>query len=208
RSLFFEALQRRLEAPELTLWISSLALTEWQAFREALSDRAIEEWERRVAALPEDIPLFEREAVWAKASIIITNTLKDASGLQDESLEAIKSYELHLEKQLDSYCRSLPEKMGLLGHLKNFTNVQWTKLAGFTPRSDLACILEFLPQDIRARMLQPLPAQQKQDVAELVRFHEDKRQKELRAFGEAIQALKHWAASIDKVVHLAVEYEE
>lgn len=208
RRLVFEAIQRRLQSAETALWISCLPDDAWQALMEALPLPVVEEWEHRVGMLPEDIAAYERDSVQAKSALLTLNALQDADAVHPETQSALKDYRAQLEVALHTHCEALPQRMGLLEHLRGFSNTQWTKLAGFTPREDMGCFMEFLPDDVAARLTHPLPARQKEVVAEAMALHQRKRREDLRAWGDVMQALKQWMATVSQVVHLTVEVHE
>lgn len=203
-----DGLTRKLQVDEWACWVGSLSQQEQKQVEAALPGGMWEEIVHRIENLEEEPPVYEREAAWAKVSMIAVQQLP----LLEEESEAftayLTAYSCQLSEELKGYCKELPVKLGLLRHLREFTNLHWQKLAGFTPRDEMAYMVDFLPQDVVARLMDPLPARQKKEVQEGAFHHRKKREREVRAYGEVMHALKRWAATVDKVLALPGSQEE
>lgn len=205
RRRFIEQLNRKMTPEEMGIWLKELEPQNWERLQADLTPGLKEDFSYRLEKVGDEVAPYEKEASEAKYSITAVTFLKDCSGLTSESKRMVQDYHQELEEQLAKYCVALPEKMGVLSHLRRFTNHQWTKLAGFTPRREMSQMVDFLPDDVVARLLDPLPSVQKEDVNQLAARLAEDRQDNPRAYAETISSFKRWGSVVNKVVALSLE---
>lgn len=207
RRKLMEVLSRRLEAKDIALLFTVLLEGEADYMLAVVSENLAKDIQFHMENKVELAKWtdYDANAVYAKYSIAAATYLLKEADVTALLKEEVVQYLEDLFKQLQVYCSGLPKKLGINDILSTFDLFKWRKLAGLTPRSDMAILSFVIDKAYLDQILECLPATQKEDVLQGIQFNERKYQGDIEFFVKVLEILKSWTVIVGK---LSKEEEE
>ncbi|MBN4066657.1 hypothetical protein JYU14_01065 [Simkania negevensis] len=194
-----EEWNRKLSRHDLAIVFSSIGPDYAEAVLQEASQALREDILFRMEHLRDDATEREYELACAKFSVITAQFLDGCEEISSQTRKKLNDYLQQLREGLLKYASKLPRKLGVLESLSHLSSAQWAKLAGLTPRQEMASLFIALPQDIIDKLIAPLPLSQREDVMQLVAFKKKELQKNMNAFGRCIESLISWTKTVEKI---------
>ena len=192
-----EALTRRLSARDLALYLGTLKEGEREQLLAAVSPMKAKDIEVQLEQLSE-APKEQVDVALSGASLVLLELFrktKISPGLE----QMIGSYSQELESSILRYCQVLPERLGITGVLSKFTDQNWMRLAGLTPREDMARLGMILDRPYFEKLKKPLPERQSKELQEFMKQQVQDRERDPERIGDIITTLRSWTATVTKV---------
>ncbi|SCA62827.1 hypothetical protein SCG7109_AE_00060 [Chlamydiales bacterium SCGC AG-110-M15] len=202
RRKLMEALNRRLVAKDFALLFTTLLGGEADFLLSVVSDnlsqdirfhmeneKELEEWTD-----------YDANAVYAKFSISSATYLSTDEDVSADLKQVLADYLEALFGQLQEYCCGLPKKLGIVDSFAQFDQTKWRKLAGLTPRQDMAILSFVVDKQLFDQMINCLPAVQKEDVNQAIQYFERSSEGDIEFFVKVLEVLKHWAVTVSKLI--------
>ncbi|MFT4552195.1 MAG: hypothetical protein ACI9S8_000820 [Chlamydiales bacterium] len=199
RRKFMEAVNRRIAPNELPLLFRDLSAEDAEILLGAISRHLAEEVAVDLQDESKEWSDYESNTIYAKYSVAAAKFLSESDGVSTDLKLYLEEYQEKLRVHLGEYCKSLPEKYGLLEILGRFTQTMWVKLAGLTPRKDMSFLFHVLPSEFFDKLLFCLPPAQKEDVKELIAYLEREKQGEISVFVDILDTLTQWVDIVKKL---------
>lgn len=199
RRKFFESINRSVSSRECFLLFIDLIEKDREALLKAVSPRLASEIREDLKKGAKNWSEQELNSVYARYSVAVASCQALLEEGSSELQSYIQEYKQNLREHLTSYCQTLPEKYGLLPLLEKLDVQEWRKLAGLTPRTEMALLSFSLPQEYLDKMLQRLPAEQKQDVLDLISIRSKEKQEKVGVFVDILEALKKWVFTVRRL---------
>ncbi len=202
RRKFMETLTRKLSAQDIALLLNYLEPSQISQILTAVSKRLSEDIRFHITNtdMTEVSPL-ELEMIAAKYSITTSSFLAETKDtLLQTTISYLEDYISSFRQQVESYISDLPEKLGIQEILDSLNQEQWARLAGLTPRKQIAKLSIALKENYTEQLTAPLPFSQLEDVRQLISFEKKEREKDLSHYGDSIEALKQWLPILQKLV--------
>lgn len=188
RRHLLEALHQALSDDEMALLLSKEART----LESVLSDKEKERF-----------ATFARPGEESPSGVASAVTLKFLGRHKDELTPAlqeyVKEYRCHLQKQLEDHCRSLYKSLAIDKALAGYSDSQWRRLTGLTPRDQLGSMAFAITPESLERIFSCLPERQKKEVKEAMAWREKERERRLEICGDTLVALKKWVGLVNKI---------
>ncbi|MDF2577614.1 MAG: hypothetical protein K0S74_1098 [Chlamydiales bacterium] len=200
-----EELVRTFSSEECAILFAPYSEMDLEPLFHAMSPVFAEDVQFHMQRLSEEELSYNFDSLAAKYSVITASFLQNCEEISDELNLYINEYLTRLRADLKMYCIQLPERFKLEDKLSKFSPLQWQKLAGFTPRRDMASIAAIIPERWWNALVNPLPSYQKEDLDQLTKLHTEKQMKHLTAFIDTIESLKRWITYINKVIEIEKE---
>lgn len=190
-----EAWSRELNAVDIGIFLRSLAPHILGRVFDSLGDNHQGEWRYLMEKKwPSNFPGYEEEQVQKRVSCVILNFLKQEHLLP----EIIEDYQNQIYEEIQNCLQSFPERMNLKSFLENFSELNWGRLAGFTPRDSMVDLAFVLPQNWLEKLTNPLPERQKPDLRHSIALAK-KQQGNVDTAYQRLVSFKRWVAQLVKV---------
>jgi hypothetical protein len=142
---------------------------------------------------------IELELALAKTSIALTKLFLDEEGISQELNLYVRNYHLNIKQQLKEYSKQLFIKLDFPQQLDKLNTNSWKRLAGITPRTDMAILSYALPREYFDSLLHPLPKNQYEDVMENIKVFQTHLKQDISYYGQIIDTLVNWRNQVIKV---------
>lgn len=188
---------RDLREDLLMHFFAQLPLEQREALMEKLGPRAthiLEEGEEQESESPE-----VDNASRIHCSLATLRFLREEKELSQELQEVTDEYSDQLEQEILDYYKQLPHSLGIIDIIEDFTDTQWQRLAGITPRLEMAQLATVLDPKFFKKLTAPLPQRQLKELEIDIDLCHKNRRKDIQRCAAVIEAVRNWARLVDKV---------
>jgi len=187
RRQHFEALTQALSELEM----ATLVKSEGKVLTELLSEQEEGKLER-LGEEVQDIPQ-------GLASAVSLSFFEKHKEYSPELGQYLTSYRTTLESELDVHCKKLYKLLAIDPVLNHFSESQWKRLVGLTPRDQMGAMAFALTPETLKKLKQLLPARQRSDLDEIMGWRVMERERRLETYGDSISSLKRWVGLVNKI---------
>lgn len=198
RSSLMTSLLARMKVRDVAIFLSTLTPEQQEPLLSCTSERLQKELQDHLEKLAEEESV-STELPLAQYSLVTTLFMREQDYLAPSIREGLDQYVVDVEKDIVEYCRQMPQRLGLVKDLDVFSDQQWMRLAGMTPREEMAQLHAVLERSTFEKLVKPLPARQREDLNEKISFWERHRRHDLRRLGQIVSCLKNWTGIVEKV---------
>lgn len=199
QSKVIEALSRKLGAADIALFCSAFSEEDIEWIFANISGNYIAEIQHHLQLISEEDLNRRFDAVAAKYSIIVSQALKHISEASKKLHDFALQYSAKLAQELKVYCINLFAMLSIEAQLEAFSEQDWKRFVGITPRKDLAAIHFVLPENFWKQIMEIIPFYQRDDLSEMAVKYIADAQDNLTLFIESADALKRAVSQIKKV---------
>lgn len=199
RTALMTSLTRRMKMRDLAIFLNTLDPQQQDKLLSCSSEAVQNELKGQLEKLQDEEGELHTEVPLAQYSLVTTQFMRQQDYLAPSIREGLQQYILDIEQDIIEYCRQMPQRMGTLQDIQHFTDHQWRRLAGLTPREDMAQLHAILDEATFKKLTGPLPERQHKELSEQIDFWERSRRQDIERLGSLVSCVKQWAGIIQKV---------